>query len=265
MATMVFLLQKFLLTLALRLHELRQNLTPLFLAWSGILILAIMLLIMYSRNLQRKLDVLCEFSDTEQQVDLDERKLDMSEATLSPKEEASMIFRDDAPSMVGIHTNHHIDMQKAKLGIIYPTMAGMLAAFTQLFTKVTSELIKDTINGQNEFVHFEIYLLIAGILAVGISQIHVLNMGLRCYDQLVVVPTFMVALEIFSVITGLIFFRGFQEFSTLQAVMFPFAILLNFFGVAVTVYGRIRLRDALQILPGGVEIGSLVGKYDESR
>lgn len=68
-------------------------------------------------------------------------------------------------------------------------------------------------------------------------------MGLKDYDQLIVVPAFMVALETFSVVSGLVFWGNYATFTTPQKIIFPLGVLVSFAGVYTTTLGKQKHRD----------------------
>lgn len=78
-------------------------------------------------------------------------------------------------------------------------------------------------------------------------QIYFINLSLQHVDQLIVVPTFSVVLEVFSIIEGIIYFKEYEDFSWIQFFMFPLSILVTFLGVYLTTMGQRTATDTIEI------------------
>ena len=129
------------------------------------------------------------------------------------------------------------------IAIAYPTLGGMIGAITQIAAKTVSVFIASSTSELNYFTTPWPYFAIALVLCCGGTQIHFLNLGLRSHDQLIVVPTFMVSLEVFSVVSGLIFWGEFNSFTPLRAFLFILGILTSFAGIYITTRGRRQRRE----------------------
>ncbi len=77
------------------------------------------------------------------------------------------------------------------------------------------------------------YLSVVCLILFNGTQILFLNRLLALFDLIVVVPAFQVLFLIVSVICGGVAFGEFAEFTILQAVMFPLAILMSAAGVVI--------------------------------
>jgi hypothetical protein len=148
------------------------------------------------------------------------------------------------------------------LSIAYPLIAGMVGSFTALFAKSAISLAAS----HNSFRDVRFYLMVAGVLIPGITQIHLLNMGLKKYDQILVIPVFAVSLEIFSIMCGIIFFQEYHLFSTLSLFLFPCFVCLTFFGVAVISIGqrqkKMKGSDALLLGASSIAGGQSMTDYE---
>jgi glucose uptake protein GlcU len=114
----------------------------------------------------------------------------------------------------------------------------MLGSITLLSAKIIAEIVKSASLGNPEFSKFSTYFFIFLIFALGAAQIHVLNLGLRKFDQIVVIPVFSVSLETFSILVGILYFEEYRNFSLTQALLFPVAIAITFIGVYITAKGQ---------------------------
>jgi hypothetical protein len=124
------------------------------------------------------------------------------------------------------------------LCIVYPLLAGMIGSITLLSAKIIAEIVKSAALGNPEFAKFSTYFFLFLVVALGASQIHVLNLGLRKFDQIVVIPVFSVALETFSIIIGILYFEEYRNFDVTQSLLFPVAIAITFLGVYITAKGQ---------------------------
>jgi len=136
-----------------------------------------------------------------------------------------------------------LSSMSARLSNIYSVsfsvFAGMLAAISILCFKMILELIKSTIEGRNQFNSFGAWVVLVVAIFLGFGQVHYINVALKNFDQLIVVPSFSVSLEVFSIIEGLVFFQDWKRFrSSFHVVMFTFGILLSFLGVGIAASGR---------------------------
>lgn len=119
------------------------------------------------------------------------------------------------------------------LPISYCTLSGICASFAMLFSKCSSELINTTIHDSNQFIYISTYLyLLATILSV-IGQLDLFARALLVYDCCTVVPVFKGVFLICSTIAGLCYFQEFNQFNTVQSIMFTTGILINITGIVV--------------------------------
>jgi arginine exporter protein ArgO len=114
----------------------------------------------------------------------------------------------------------------------------MIGSITLLSAKFFAEIVKSLFKGNNEFTKFPVYLSGILVLSLGALQIHILNLGLKRFDQIIVIPAFSVVLEIFSIIIGIIYFQQYSNFDLAQSIMFPASIAFTFIGVYMIAKGK---------------------------
>jgi energy-converting hydrogenase Eha subunit C len=129
--------------------------------------------------------------------------------------------------------------RKRVLSVVYPLLAGMIGSITLLSAKGAADVVKSG----NDFGQVATYMFFLLVLILGPTQIHVLNLGLKKFDQIVVIPVFTVALESFSVIISIIFFEEYFYFNLYQSIFFPVSILVTYIGVYLTAIGQ-KTRDS---------------------
>jgi len=120
------------------------------------------------------------------------------------------------------------------LSIAYPLAAGMVGSFTALFAKIAINLI----TAPDGYTHISSYIFLVFVFPLGAFQIHLLNLGLNRYDQLLIVPVFAVSLELFTICAGLVFLEEFGTLNIWQKAFFPVAVFMTFFGVIVITKGQ---------------------------
>jgi hypothetical protein len=133
---------------------------------------------------------------------------------------------------------HCLLFPQTLLCILYPSLAGMIGSITLLSAKFFAEIVKSLFKGNNEFTKFPVYLSGILVLSLGALQIHILNLGLKRFDQIIVIPAFSVVLEIFSIIIGIIYFQQYSNFDLAQSIMFPASIAFTFIGVYMIAKGK---------------------------
>eukprot|EP01006_Ploeotia_vitrea_P045567 TRINITY_DN66953_c8_g2_i3.p1 TRINITY_DN66953_c8_g2~~TRINITY_DN66953_c8_g2_i3.p1 ORF type:complete len:651 (+),score=298.78 TRINITY_DN66953_c8_g2_i3:176-2128(+) len=117
------------------------------------------------------------------------------------------------------------------LSFAYPAFSGLVGSVTVLLAKIGAELLKSSFEGHNQFVYPSTWVICGGALVSGATQIHWINLGLKKFDQLVVVPAFFVVYTTFSIIGGAVFFEELAHFSTTEWVLFPVGTCITFCGV----------------------------------
>jgi len=128
--------------------------------------------------------------------------------------------------------------RKRMLSALYPLLAGMIGSITLLSAKAAAEMVSEASTGHSEFSKGSAYLFFAIVGILGAIQIHILNLGLKKFDQIVVIPVFTVSLETFSVVISVIFFQDYLFFTIFQSIFFPLSILVTYIGVYVTAVGQ---------------------------
>ncbi|CEP02636.1 hypothetical protein PBRA_002603 [Plasmodiophora brassicae] len=125
------------------------------------------------------------------------------------------------------------------LSVALPACTGILGSFTVLFAKATSLLVREsfTPGEPNYFTSPPLYITTLAMICIGSCQVHWLNIALRAYDQVVVVPVFAITLEAFNVLGGLIVYHDGASLSTAQLLLFILGVVVSFVGVAIIVFG----------------------------
>ncbi len=93
-------------------------------------------------------------------------------------------------------------------GLVYGCISGILSAHSLLFAKSAVELILRTIaDGDNQFVHWESWMLVLGLISLALSQLYYLHRGLKLVSTSVLYPLVFCVYNIIAILDGLIYFQ----------------------------------------------------------
>lgn len=115
-------------------------------------------------------------------------------------------------------------------GLAYGCISGILSAHSLLFAKSAVELILRTIaDGNNQFVHWQSWMLVLGLVALALSQLYYLHRGLKLVSTSVLYPLVFCIYNIIAILDGLIYFRQTDLISPLHGGLIALgtAILLS--------------------------------------
>ncbi|KAI0403824.1 DUF803 domain protein [Xylaria palmicola] len=115
-------------------------------------------------------------------------------------------------------------------GLAYGCISGILSAHSLLFAKSAVELILRTIaDGDNQFVHWQSWMLVLALVAFALSQLYYLHRGLKLVSTSVLYPLVFCIYNIIAILDGLIYFRQTDLISPLHGGLIALgtAILLS--------------------------------------
>lgn len=115
-------------------------------------------------------------------------------------------------------------------GLAYGCISGVLSAHSLLFAKSAVELILRTIaDGNNQFVHWQSWILVLGLVALALCQLYYLHRGLKLVSTSVLYPLVFCIYNIIAILDGLIYFRQTDLISPLHGGLIAIgtAILLS--------------------------------------
>ncbi|OTB08311.1 hypothetical protein M426DRAFT_52268 [Hypoxylon sp. CI-4A] len=93
-------------------------------------------------------------------------------------------------------------------GLVFGCISGILSAHSLLFAKSAVELVIRTIaDGDNQFYHWESWMLVVGLVALALSQLYYLHRGLKLVSTSVLYPLVFCIYNIIAILDGLIYFR----------------------------------------------------------
>lgn len=121
--------------------------------------------------------------------------------------------------------------QRAFQAFGYPSMAGVFGAHSVLCAKSASEVIKVTIDGDNQFDKPLSYFFVVLLVIMVFFQMKLLNQGLSKADALYIVPVYQVCWVVMNAVVGMTYFREYREMTAVSASMFTLGIIITTIGV----------------------------------
>jgi hypothetical protein len=151
-------------------------------------------------------------------------------------------------------------------GIIRPVTYSLVSALvgTQsvLQSKCFAELVKATINGDNQFNQKFIYFVIVNFVCGLSFWLYRMNTALKMFDGLIIIPLLQVFWTTCAILQGGVFFQEFSKFSPLQSFFFLLGVFVVFMGVFLLT-PHPKEKNGVELLPTDSE-NSLMGRNPSS-
>ncbi|KAK0729770.1 hypothetical protein B0H67DRAFT_457280, partial [Lasiosphaeris hirsuta] len=115
-------------------------------------------------------------------------------------------------------------------GFAYGCISGILSAHSLLVAKSAVELlVKTIVDHDNQFVHWQSWMLVVGLIILALSQLYYLHRGLKLVSTSVLYPLIFCIYNIIAILDGLIYFRQTDLINPLRACLIALgtAILLS--------------------------------------
>ncbi|KAL2180855.1 uncharacterized protein P884DRAFT_50164 [Thermothelomyces heterothallicus CBS 202.75] len=117
-------------------------------------------------------------------------------------------------------------------GFSYGCISGTLSAHSLLVAKSAVELIVRTIaDGDNQFVHWQSWMLVLGLVTLALSQLYYLHRGLKLVSTSVLYPLIFCVYNIIAILDGLIYFRQTDLINPLRACLIALGTVVLLSGV----------------------------------
>lgn len=129
-----------------------------------------------------------------------------------------------------VKSGESVYMSKFILPVSYAAYSAVFGAQSIFLAKCLSILMRARLQGYIEFGFFG-RLLFVGWLMPTFFWLTQLNKALAMFDGLFIIPVMQVMWTFFSIISGGVFFKEFNEFDTRQFVEFGLGVLVIFCGV----------------------------------
>ncbi|KAK0615784.1 hypothetical protein B0T17DRAFT_510359 [Bombardia bombarda] len=115
-------------------------------------------------------------------------------------------------------------------GFAYGCISGILSAHSLLVAKSAVELlVRTVVDGDNQFVHWQSWMLVLGLVTLALSQLYYLHRGLKLVSTSVLYPLIFCIYNIIAILDGLIYFDQTDLITRLDACLISLgtAILLS--------------------------------------
>lgn len=134
-------------------------------------------------------------------------------------------------------------------GLAYGGVSGILSAHSLLLAKSAVELLLRTLSdGDNQFVYWQSWIIVLGLVALALSQLYYLHRGLKLISTSVLYPLVFCIYNIIAILDGLIYFNQTDLISPLQGGLIALGTVILLSGVLALSW---RLNDE-QHSPAGV-------------
>jgi hypothetical protein len=137
--------------------------------------------------------------------------------------------------------------------------AAVLSSLSVLFGKCTVQLLKDSLQRENQFRSPLSWVLTVVFLFCAVSAVAFLNVGLRRGKALFVVPLYYVLNTILAITGGLVYFEEFRRFGVAQGIVFASGVAVTIGGVWVSSRGQVSIEDGGIEEDSDVELGGETG------
>jgi hypothetical protein len=116
-------------------------------------------------------------------------------------------------------------------GITYGIISGDLSAHALLFAKSAVELVIKTVAGRNQFVHWQSWGIVLGLVSLALCQLYYLHRGLKLVSTSVLYPLVFCVYNIIAIMDGLIYFDQTSFISPLRACIIALGTVILLAGV----------------------------------
>ncbi|OLN97261.1 putative magnesium transporter NIPA8 [Colletotrichum chlorophyti] len=117
-------------------------------------------------------------------------------------------------------------------GLAYGCISGILSAHSLLVAKSAVELIIKTIaDGDNQFVHWQSWILVLALVTLALSQLYYLHRGLKLVSTSVLYPLVFCIYNIIAILDGLIYFKQTDMINPLRACLIALGTVILLSGV----------------------------------
>ncbi|PKS09491.1 hypothetical protein jhhlp_004108 [Lomentospora prolificans] len=117
-------------------------------------------------------------------------------------------------------------------GLAFGCISGILSAHSLLVAKSAVELvIKTLVDGDNQFVHWQSWMLVLALVVLALSQLYYLHRGLKLVSTSVLYPLVFCVYNIMAILDGLIYFNQTNLINTLRACLIALGTVILLSGV----------------------------------
>ena len=115
--------------------------------------------------------------------------------------------------------------------VTYSLVSALIGTQSVLQSKCFAELVKSTVNGENQFKYFFTYFVIVNFVCGLSFWLYRMNAALKMFDGLIIIPLLQCFWTTCAILQGGVFFQEFLKFTPLQTFFFLLGVLVVFIGV----------------------------------
>ncbi|KAF3768774.1 hypothetical protein M406DRAFT_250909, partial [Cryphonectria parasitica EP155] len=117
-------------------------------------------------------------------------------------------------------------------GLSFGCVSGILSAHSLLVAKSAVELlIKTLVDGQNQFVHWQAWVIVLALITLALTQLYYLHRGLKLVSTSVLYPLVFCIYNIIAILDGLIYFDQTELISPLHGCLIALGTVILLSGV----------------------------------
>ena len=120
--------------------------------------------------------------------------------------------------------------------VSFATYSAVIGTQVVTLSKITMLQIRLSIEGDNQFDKMLTYVFVLAMMATGIFWDKQINVGLRKFDALVIVPVMQSFWTMLSIMNGGVFFQEFMQMSTGNLLTFGAGALIMLFGMMLLMW-----------------------------
>eukprot|EP00512_Aurantiochytrium_limacinum_P006287 CAMPEP_0171519284 /NCGR_PEP_ID=MMETSP0959-20130129/5797_1 /TAXON_ID=87120 /ORGANISM="Aurantiochytrium limacinum, Strain ATCCMYA-1381" /LENGTH=482 /DNA_ID=CAMNT_0012058669 /DNA_START=501 /DNA_END=1949 /DNA_ORIENTATION=+ len=124
-------------------------------------------------------------------------------------------------------------------------LCGFVSAFCATLSKLATTLISKTIQGHNQFDSPEATFLCVLWVCMLVSQLALLNVGLGAFEQGLVVPIYEIVGTLATIISGVLFYQTYKQFTSPEWGGFLSGIFLMSWGVYLVAHREVHTQQEL--------------------
>ena len=142
--------------------------------------------------------------------------------------------------------------------VTYSLVSALVGTQSVLQSKCFAELVKATLNGDNQFNQIFVYFVILNFVCGLSFWLYRMNAALKMFDGLIIIPLLQVFWTTCAILQGGVFFQEFLKFTPAQSFCFLLGVFVVFVGVFLLTPHPKEKHDGAQLLPTESE-SSLMG------
>ena len=126
-------------------------------------------------------------------------------------------------------------------------VGGALAAFSVTLSKIVVDLISKTASGDNQFNNPYAFIMFAAFLIDITGVVYTLNLGLKRFEAALFVPMYEILGTLLTMLSGMIYYETYTEFTPGTAVGFCAGVILMCWGIYLASLREHKTETEIQV------------------